>query len=303
MRDPYSVSARDFLDMDLGEAYLVQGPLKPNGRPSGIIPVCGTGMLHGKRQTFKTHIMFMMALCLSRGVPLFGKYPVTKKCRVAIVQCDMPDHEQQERVIAASIAYEMDDNVRFFFPGPTNIPALKKTSDLVMELDDFGADLIAWDALKVLHHMDPNEDRTVAVVYGKLRSLLRDSTHLLCHHDRKTSTSKDAVVTSDEEFSGASGWIDLADFCFHSVKTGETKVNLHFTKTRGAPPQFPVPLYLYEPHLLPYTQIPVQALVRAWRKENPRASKDTLHQYLLNTFSCSPKIAHSTAYGRNGFKT
>lgn len=299
MRDPYYVTAKEFLGADLGEAYLVEGPMKSNGRPSGIIPVGGRGMMHGKRQTFKTHIMFVLALCLSRGVPLFGKYKVTKKCRVAIVQCDMPDTEQQERVMAAAQAYRMSDNVLFCFPGPTNIPSLKKNSELIEELERFGPDLIMWDALKVLHHLDPNEDRTAAIVYNRLQSLLPEATHLLGHHDRKTNTSKDALITSDEEFSGASGWIDMADFCLHTIKMGETRVNLHFTKTRGAPYQPPIPLHLYEPYLLPYTQIPVQELARTWRKQHPKGKKQSLHTYLLNTFACSPKIAHNTAYNRN----
>lgn len=296
------VTASELLDIDFGETNLVVTAPDAVGREGGVIPADGITLLHGKRQSCKTHLMLTLAICLAQQAPLFGKYRTTKPCRSVIVQCDMPRGEQKERVVSSHRVHSRKilDNIMVALPGPTNIPALKEESELVEKIMGFEPDLVFWDALKRLHRMDPNLDQTASIVYNKLQSLMPGPTHVLGHHDRKTNTSKDAVVSTDEEFSGASGWIDMADTCIHTIKIGEGRIKLDFTKTRGAPHQDPISLHLDPSHLLMYAQTPIQHLVREWKKEHPKLINDkkALHHYLLSTFACTPKVAWTTVYGK-----
>lgn len=270
-------SAEDLANHLFRETYLVEP----------IIPKGGVVLFHGKRGIGKTQFMLTLTSCLAEGGRFFGRYRTKANAVVAYIQADTPIIVQQERVVKARQLYRLQQ-LYFTFPKLLNIMDQEPTYAFVTEIQRLHPDLVVWDTLNKIHHMDPNAPITPPIVYGKAQTLFPDAAHVFVHHDKKTIAEQDKL-DDDEFFSGSGGWLDAADTGLHLVQLAPGRLHLTFTKTRTCAPQPPVALTFHPESLLLYASEDISTLANDWRRRYPSGTETQLRGYLLASFVASPR--------------
>lgn len=253
-----------------------------------IVPHGGIVLFHGKRGLGKSQLVLTMSAALEQNTDLFGRYR-TEPGKVVYVQVDMTPQIQQERVQRARHFYDLN-NVHFYFADVFNVAALRESDELVQLIRAEQPDLIVWDTLRKITTMDVNDDRTPSFIYGLVKSLFPGSTHCFIHHDKKTVVEQDEL-DPDEAFRGSGAWIDDADTGLRLTGSSGGRLQLTVTKSRTAERQEPLLLTLHPDTLLLYaSSVNASALASKWQARNDDASIDQLGQYLLRSFTCSPRL-------------
>lgn len=264
-----------------------------------VIPAGGIVFFHGKRAIGKTHFALTLSACLEAGGRLFGRYQ-TKKTNVVYVQADMPHQIQQQRVVMAKTLYPLA-NTHFYFPTTLDILQLTRHHPLVDAVNTHTPGLVIWDTLRKVMRGSTNEDEVPSVVYGTVRELFPEATHLFIHHDKKTIVDQDAL-DREEWFRGSGAWLDDADTGIHLTEAAPGRLVLHFTKLRTCGEQDAIGLSINPEVLMLYANGPAQRLAADYRHTHTRAADADVYRHLLDMFVCSPRLAAEVAFngGSNG---
>lgn len=213
-----------------------------------IIPKGGIVLFHGKRGIGKTQLALTLALACSNESILFGRYK-SYPGKVVLVEADMVESILHSRLkVIREHGYNIE-GIDILYSSYIDVMQLREGSRLVGELQSRNPVLVIWDTLTRVFYGDTNVDSSVSAVYGRLRSILPEATHLIVHHEKKTTPDNDKLEI-DELYRGSSAWVDAADTGLRMVHVGGSNRVLQFTKTRTCGPQQSIRLHLGEDLLL-----------------------------------------------------
>lgn len=252
-----------------------------------IFPRGGVALMYGKRGIGKSLYVMTLAVCMTEGGVLFGRYR-TRKGPVVWVSADMGAPLVQERIRKTKRSYHLE-GIHYVFPDFLSIPTLSASDDFVKKIQEVKPELIIWDTLRQSHQLDMNSGETTAMVYGTVKHLFPGVAHTFIHHEKKTIPEQE-MLDSDETFSGNSAWIDAADLGLRLREIAPGKLSLDFTKVRTAPPQGSIALSLNTENMLLYAMgEQPQTLMARWREQNPRGTPEQLERFLLSCFVAPPR--------------
>ena len=148
-----------------------------------LIPRSGMMILSGSPGDFKTWVTIHIAVCVSRGEQVFGRFKTVRGNVLVIDEEDnLRDLQKRLKLLGAkdtdSIHYLSQSSIKVD-DEPTRNAILK----IVKEKD---IKLIIIDSLVRVHHQDENDARGMAKVFGGLQEILKaDAAILFTHHHRK----------------------------------------------------------------------------------------------------------------------
>ncbi len=252
-------------------------------------------LFHGKRGSRKSWLALgLCASILNRGRFLGEWQTRGRGGAVLYVQADLPEAEQQSRLVRLTkqMPWIRDQDFHFYCPTYMDVTRLEEDEELAGALQEINPCFVVWDVLRKIHHMQEGV-HVPGIVYGSTRSLFPEAAHMFVHHDRKTTKdSTEGFLDTSEEFSGVGPWLDLVISAWHIKEQAKTQYTLETTKNNCGP--IPNILQLVvdpETQLLVCMKSRLQAEVARWRHRNEcnprkltRKEREGLRRYLLASF-------------------
>lgn len=171
-----------------------------------IIPQGGIFILHGKPNVGKSQLIMTLCDAISRGEPLFGRWPV-RQGPVVVVQADMTGQIQQERLLKIRtstplqhVYWVVEEDGSAPFIDITTMNVVKKS--LVEAIQEIDPVLVVWDTMRKIHRLPENDSATPIAIFEAAHRISPTATHAFVHHNRKESRDPDAPEDTDEAFMG-----------------------------------------------------------------------------------------------------
>lgn len=164
----------EILMKDFGEeAWLVES----------LISKQGITALSGNPGDFKTWITIHIAICVSRGLSVFGKFPTTKGCVLII---DEEDHLRLLKKRLELLGATEKDNIHYLSQSGIKVDD-ETTRDAILEIvKEKNIKLLILDSLVRVHRQDENDARGMAKVFSSLQKVITAGASILfTHHHRK----------------------------------------------------------------------------------------------------------------------
>ncbi len=228
------ILARDLLRLEIGDQDWVVDKL---------IPIEGITVISGAPKSYKSWIALHIALCISEGKDVFGKYP-TKKSDVLII-----DEENNRRIIKQRLEKlnsPTDSEIRFVTQENLSIEdsdhrkAIKK---LCVESD---TQVIILDSLIRIHRADENSAGEMAEVFAGIKELASEGrTVIVLHHERKETGYKSSAQMRMRGSSDISAAVD-SHLSVRKDPADQTKMLVEQAQLRCAPPEEPFEVQLEE---------------------------------------------------------
>ncbi len=158
-----------------------------------LIPLEGTTALSGSPASFKTWLTLDMAIKVSMGEALFGKFP-TKKTGVLII-----DEENGERLLTSRLKKmcQVKDLPIYFNCLKGFKLGRAMTSEIIKISEKHSIGLIIFDSLVRIHNANENDAVEMAEVFGHFKELNKHGlTVLVTHHNRKKGIFKEDPAQS-----------------------------------------------------------------------------------------------------------
>ncbi len=214
----------------------------------GILPPEGGLILAGPAGVGKSLFALEVALDLANGVPLLGRFEVSRAQRVLILQQELAQAEMQKRLahmIAGKGWDALVGGVTFNEPGP--FPDLENAADqgaMINAITSTQAGVVVLDPLSTFHSRDENDNVRMRRVLGQVTSLCRTAhcAAIVLHHFGKPHTGGNGDDTR-HSIRGASSILDWADTALTlTEKRYETLIlrRLEFVKIRNGKPLRPL---------------------------------------------------------------
>lgn len=248
------------------------------------IPRSGKVLLYGGSSVGKTPLLWHMAACVSEGIPFFGL--PTLQTPVLYIEMDSTERGTANRLRKATTL--PPNQVEFvFIPGldlPNPEPALAQL--LLTTYQEIKPGLVIVSPLLKAHSLDDKDSATVRAVYGWFDKHMKDSAVVFIHHEKKHSTSPDAIEIATERFSGNQNWFNLAQGAMQLQEAGIGNLKLHHRKGQETEKIQPLPLSL-DPNGTDLTCPLFDELTKTkdWLDNNkhfPSAARDKILGKILN---------------------
>jgi len=267
-----------------------------------------TALLYGPREAGKTQFMMTMIRTIQEGGLFMGRFRCTK-CRVALIEVDMPTKQLQMRVRTAQEEFKFDTDIaRVYSPHSLNLLTATKDTKWVQAVRDFDPQVVMYDSLRKIHKLKENDAESANEVYSRAKELFPDVASMFAHHVTKTPQQAGVKEREAEDrFRGNTAWLDDADAGLYlSKKRGKR----FFQVTRGrhcddATKEIVTPVRLNEDSLFmePGEPTPEMRLLE-WRVQFPNESLSEAVEWLRREFPDRSKQtyynwAHHVGYTRD----
>lgn len=164
----------DILKHDFGEEEWVV---------DSLISKQGMTALSGNPGDFKTWVTIHIALCMSRNIPVFGKFKV-QKGNVLII--DEEDHLRLLKKRLELLGAKDTDTIHYLSQNgiKMDVPAVR---DAVLKMvEEKNIKLLILDSLVRVHGQDENDAKGMANVFNSLQKIIKAGASILfTHHHRK----------------------------------------------------------------------------------------------------------------------
>lgn len=259
--------------------------------PTLIDPWMSAGsitLVFGPPSAGKTMWTTTVARTLGNGGMLFGSYPCAK-CRVLIVQADMPTVSVVERAQLSQA--NMNENVGVWLTDNVALDVLNiaRTHHATLaEARAFDPQVIFVDTLRKTHNLDENDSSAPDRVYAAWRTLFPGASFVFLHHSRKMPTQGTTDAIMREAFRGSIAWAASADSIIgirRVRKKGKRDwlVQQRFVRTRHC--EEPSALLLRRTNTLmlePVNPATLEARLIDWLSANPYAKQNEAVQWLTS---------------------
>ena len=257
--------------------------------PTLIDPWMSAGsvtLVFGPPSAGKTMWTTTAARALGSGGMLFGSYPCAK-CRVLIVQADMPTVSVVERAQASqdgmnpNVGVWLTDNVAL------DVLSIARTHRATLaEAQAFDPQVVFIDTLRKTHNLDENDSAAPDKVYAAWRALFPSASFVFLHHSRKMPTQGTSDAIMREAFRGSIAWAASADSII-SIRRIRRKgkrewlVQQRFVRTRHCDEPSPLLLKRTKSLMLePVNPATLEAKLIDWMGMNPNATQNEAVQWL-----------------------
>ncbi|MES2930989.1 MAG: bifunctional DNA primase/polymerase [Patescibacteria group bacterium] len=151
----------------------------------GLFETETVNMVSAAPNNFKSWLTLYIAICLSKGKPLFGNLAV-KQQGVLIINEEDRARQIRERL---NILEKEWDNLPIHFMVSNEIQLDEKTVDSIIGIGkDRGVKFIIFDSLRSIHSAEENDSTAMQGVMNNLKKITNAGfTILFTHHNRKKS--------------------------------------------------------------------------------------------------------------------
>lgn len=148
-----------------------------------LISKQGMTAISGNPGDFKTWITIHLAICISRGEPVFGKFKVKQG---AVLIIDEEDHIRLLKKRLELLGAKETDNIFYLSQNGIKMD-VPEVRDQILELvKENNIQLLILDSLVRVHGQDENDAKGMAKVFSNLQKIITAGASILfTHHHRK----------------------------------------------------------------------------------------------------------------------
>lgn len=187
---------------------------------NGILPIPSINTLSGVPGDYKTWVTMHLALCVARGLPLFGQFP-SKQGPVLVIDEEMYPKHLKRRF--QSLGFEENDPIHYLSLTGFKVDNKLQVEKIVSYIRDNGFKLVIVDSLIRVHGQDENSSNGMAKVMDGFKELAKeDAAVLFTHHHRKQTDWKSG--SSAQSLRGSSDILAGIDSLFMLEKKKDEDV-------------------------------------------------------------------------------
>lgn len=166
-----------------------------------FLPYQGITVIAGREKSGKTMIAHQMAKCLSDGSPLFGKYPISTKSRVLIVDKENNDNDRKERL--EFVGSDKSEDILWYEMSNFKIDPSKDES---IEMDKLikvvlreNIKVVIFDLLILIHTGNEDNASDMSRVFSEIKRLNKlDVSVIVLHHMNKSNEGRGSTAIAGE---------------------------------------------------------------------------------------------------------
>ncbi len=148
-----------------------------------LIPKQGMTVLSGSPGDFKTWVTIHIALCVSRNIPVFGKFKVTQG---SVLVIDEEDHLRVLKKRLELLGAKDTDTVHYLSQNGIKVDVDTVRDEILKLVKDKNIKLLILDSLVRVHNQEENDSGGMAKVFKSLQKILGAGASILfTHHHRK----------------------------------------------------------------------------------------------------------------------
>ena len=193
-----------------------------------LIPEEGIVALSGVPGSYKSWISYHLAVCVAKGVPLFGQFQ-TKQNRVLIIDEENSPRLAHQRLLKLEVG---ETPIYFLFMKGIKIDTRNDLEGLINLSNNLEIGLIIFDSLIRMHTKDENDAVAMARIAEALKEFTKSGMSVLfTHHHRKQSPFGGKNLS--QSLRGSSEILAFVD-CHLAVEKTEEHLIISQTKLRQA---------------------------------------------------------------------
>ena len=148
-----------------------------------LIPKQGMTALSGNPGDFKTWVTIHIALCISRGTPVFGKFNVTQGSVLIIDEEDNLRHLKKRLKLLGA---KDTDTIFYLSQNGIKVDDARERDAILEIVKEKKITLLVLDSLVRVHGQDENDAKSMAKVFSSLQKIIGAGASILfTHHHRK----------------------------------------------------------------------------------------------------------------------
>lgn len=198
-----------------------------------LISKQGMSVLSGNPGDFKTWVTIHIALCVSRGIPVFGKF---KTIQGSVLVIDEEDHLQLLKKRLELLNAQDSDNIHYISQSGIKMDNMDTLNMILEIVKEKQIKLVILDSLVRMHGQDENDAKSMARVFANLQKILVSGTSILfTHHHRKQQAHE---KTSGQSMRGSSDILAAVDchIAIEKSKDDKERLIIRQMKSRQAEP-------------------------------------------------------------------
>ncbi len=158
-----------------------------------LIPLPSVVALSGMSGHGKTFVTIHIAMCVARGLPVFGKFPSKQSPVLVIDEEDFPNHLQGR---FQSLGITGQDPITYLSQVRFKCDNEKHVDEIIEIVREGKFKLVILDCLRRIHDQDENDSRGMARVADGLRRIAKEGVAVFyTHHHRKQEDFKPSNPT------------------------------------------------------------------------------------------------------------
>ncbi len=148
-----------------------------------LIPKQGKTALSGNPGDFKTWTTIHIAICVSRGTPVFGKF---KAIQGGVLVIDEEDHLRLLKKRLELLGAKETDNIHYLSQNGIKVDNEKIRDQILEIVKEKNIKLLILDSLVRVHDQEENDAKGMAKVFSNLQVMIGAGASILfTHHHRK----------------------------------------------------------------------------------------------------------------------
>ncbi len=171
-----------------------------------LFPSGSVNILSGYPASYKTWLLLHIALCVSKGVPVFGKFQV-KQGKVLVV-----DEENIHKLLCerlSKLGVSEDSDMKLSVYAGLKLDSKHTIEALRAYIQKEKISLVTIDSLVRIHDKEENDAKQISDLFASLRKLSDTGvTVIITHHNRKPSVGKSSI---SHDLRGSSDILASAD--------------------------------------------------------------------------------------------
>lgn len=191
-------SMNEILNTDFGqEEWIVKS----------LIPKQGKMVLSGIPGNFKTWITMHIAICVSRGIPVFNEF---KTAQGSVLIIDEEDNLRLLKNRLTLLGTRTADSIHYISQGGIKIDNEETCDDLAEFVAEHGVALVIIDSLVRVHGLDENSAGDMAKVFGNMQKIINAGASILFTHHHKKQNGN-STPSQGEKMRGSSDILAAVD--------------------------------------------------------------------------------------------
>ncbi|MCC6323467.1 AAA family ATPase [Candidatus Nomurabacteria bacterium] len=143
----------------------------------------GVTVLSGNPGDFKTWVTIHIALCVSRHIPVFGKF---KTIQGAVLIINEEDHLRTIKKRLELLGAKDADNLYYFSQSGIKVDNDKALDSIIRVIREKEIKFVVLDSLVRIHGQEENDAKGMSKVFSSLQKIIAEGASILfTHHHRK----------------------------------------------------------------------------------------------------------------------
>ena len=213
-------SIGDILGHDFGmEEWLIDSLISKQGMMA----------LSGNPGDYKTWVSIHFALCVSRNLPVFGKF---KTVQGGVLIIDEEDHLRLLKKRLELLGAKDTDNIHYFSQSGIKVD-VEAVRDMILEIvREKNIKLVILDSLVRVHQQEENDSGGMSKVFSSLQKIIKAGASILFTHHHRKQQKGQSTVSRGQSMRGSSDILAAVDSHTTIEKKNDTENRLVLRQTK-----------------------------------------------------------------------